>query len=59
MSTCPRCNGDGKCQNKHHEEICGHPDEFFLGGGCPECGGYRDSPGDCPVCQGTGEVEDD
>ena len=58
MATCPACGGSGICQNEYHQEIGGHPEEFILGGGCPECKGYRDSPGECPNCNGTGEVDD-
>lgn len=60
--TCGSCGGSGTCQNDHHDLIDGIVEGGTLGlvsSDCPACGGTAMTPGNCSVCGGSGEQDDD
>lgn len=55
---CGACYGDGLCRNDFHDF---NPIASIIDPGeqCPACGRSQESPGNCSVCGGTGEQDDD
>jgi hypothetical protein len=62
MHPCGACDGTGKCQNDHHDFIDAMVDGGTFGiaaTACPACGEDPMTPGNCSVCGGSGEQDDD
>lgn len=59
MSVCPACGGDGVCRDGFHINPGYALANLLAEQICEECGGDFFTPGDCQICDGTGEVEDD
>ena len=63
MAKCRECDGTGVCHHNIHrvsdwvDEIVQETTGSMYT--CPDCDEDADNPGDCPACDGTGEVDDD
>lgn len=59
--SCGACDGTGDCHNEHHDLVSAmDPIAAAMGPNpCPACGQEPESPGNCSVCGGTGEQDDD
>jgi hypothetical protein len=62
MGTCSECGGLRKCQNPCHDNLF----DQFVGDAfqgpedvCEDCGQPASERGDCYVCNGEGEVDDE
>lgn len=63
MTKCSECDGTGVCHNNIHrtsdwvDEVAQQTTGSMYT--CSDCDGDSDNPGDCQVCDGTGEVDDE
>jgi hypothetical protein len=57
--TCPECHGSRKCQNPVHDSAFDMLVGDALGDECEDCGETPGTRGDCPECNGEGEIEVD
>ena len=56
---CPECDGTKKCQNPVHSSLVDILIGEATGDECEDCGQTPGDPGDCPECNGKGEIEVD
>lgn len=61
--SCGACDGSGECQNEHHDffdaMMSAMGGGMMANGNCPACGQIAAEPGNCSVCGGSGEQDDD
>ena len=58
-TVCPECGGTKKCQNPVHSSLVDILIGEATGDECEDCRQTAGDPGDCPECNGKGEIDVD